>query len=174
MHEKITCLYASPCGTVELKLRDGVLARAELREGTQPGRTDHRRFRPSPALGRVIGALDRYFDGGEAVLPPELMYLSGLTAFQRRVFEELMEVKRGELVTYGELAGRIGKPRAARAVGGAVGSNPLAIFIPCQRVVAAGGRPGGFGAGMRWKTELLALEGWTIKEDRLCRTKTRT
>jgi methylated-DNA-[protein]-cysteine S-methyltransferase len=166
MSDTIHCTHASPCGAVEVEMRGERLARICLGGEKAAGSGRY------PRVARpVIQALDRYFDGEEAELPPPLMDLSGVSAFQRRVFERLMGIGRGELVTYGELAGRVGNPRAARAVGGAMGRNPLPIFIPCHRVVAAGRRPGGFGAGMRWKKELLALEGWIIREGRLCRKK---
>ncbi len=79
------------------------------------------------------------------------------TPWQRRVWDALRRVPRGATVTYGALAARTGSPGAARAVGGAVGSNPIAILIPCHRVVATDGL-GGFGGGLGRKRTLLALE----------------
>lgn len=80
------------------------------------------------------------------------------TPFTRRVLAALRRVPRGTTRTYGALARRVGAPRAARAVGTACGANPLPLFIPCHRVVAAGGRLGGFSAGVAWKRFLLAQE----------------
>jgi len=89
--------------------------------------------------------------------------LSGVTGFRRAVLETLMrEVGWGETVSYGELAAMAGRPRAARAVGSAMRSNPLPFVIPCHRVVAAGGRIGGYGGGrdaVDLKRALLAREG---------------
>lgn len=82
--------------------------------------------------------------------------------FGRVVLARLAEVPFGALVTYGELARAAGRPGAARAVGGAVGRNPLPIVIPCHRVIAADGRLGGFSAGLPNKRALLALEGHTV------------
>mgnify|MGYP002623784108 CR=1 FL=1 len=82
--------------------------------------------------------------------------------FAQRVLRELVAVPWGGLVTYGELAERIGRPGAARAVGGAVGSNPLPIVIPCHRVVASDGRLGGFSGGLDVKRRLLELEGHAV------------
>jgi methylated-DNA-[protein]-cysteine S-methyltransferase len=65
----------------------------------------------------------------------------------------------GEARSYGEVARAVRRPRAARAVGRAVGANPLPLLIPCHRVLAANGRLGGFGCGLRWKRFLLRLEG---------------
>jgi len=81
------------------------------------------------------------------------------TRFQLAVWGALQEIPYGQAVTYGELAELVGRPRAARAVGRAVGTNPLPILVPCHRVVAAGGL-GGYGPGPSWKERLLALEGW--------------
>ncbi len=84
--------------------------------------------------------------------------------FRREVLEQLCHVPFGETVSYGELAAAVGNQRAARAVGGAVGSNPLAIVVPCHRVLAAGGGIGGFGGGLEAKRKLLAIEGVTPKD----------
>ncbi|MFA9405166.1 MAG: methylated-DNA--[protein]-cysteine S-methyltransferase [Anaerolineales bacterium] len=87
--------------------------------------------------------------------------LSGMTPFQQTVLNEVSEVPRGEVVTYGDLARRIGKPRAARAVGQALGSNPVPIVVPCHRVIASDGSLGGYSGrrGIKTKEALLTLEG---------------
>jgi methylated-DNA-[protein]-cysteine S-methyltransferase len=81
--------------------------------------------------------------------------------FHRRVYELARTIRPGETLTYGEVATRLGEPGAARAVGQALGQNPFAIVVPCHRVVAAGGKLGGFSAngGVRTKLRLLAIEG---------------
>jgi methylated-DNA-[protein]-cysteine S-methyltransferase len=81
------------------------------------------------------------------------------TAFQRQVWQTLLEIPRGETRSYQWVAERIGRPRAARAVGQAVGANPLAIVVPCHRVVASDGSLGGFGGGLALKETLLRIEG---------------
>lgn len=81
------------------------------------------------------------------------------TPFQMAVWEALLEIPYGHTVTYGELAKRIGRPGAARAVGNAVGANPVPILIPCHRVVPKSGGIGNFGPGPEWKARLLRLEG---------------
>ena len=92
--------------------------------------------------------------------------LDGVDGFRRTVLETLVrEVGWGETVSYGELAAMAGRPRAARAVGTAMASNPLPFVIPCHRVVAAGGRIGGYGGGrnaVALKRSLLAREGVTF------------
>lgn len=80
------------------------------------------------------------------------------TDFQQRVWSALLEIPYGETRSYREVAAILGCPRGARAVGGAVGSNPVPIFIPCHRVVRSNGGLGGFGAGLDIKEHLLALE----------------
>ena len=84
--------------------------------------------------------------------------LRHLPPFTTRVLTALQNVPYAKLVTYGELGGHAGNPRASRAVGQAVGRNPLAVFIPCHRVVASNGI-GGFGLGLECKRALLAIEG---------------
>ena len=83
---------------------------------------------------------------------------AGLSPFTRRVLEACAQVPYGETVCYGEIARRIGKPRGARAVGQALGRNPVPLIVPCHRVVASGGGLGGFGGGVELKRRLLALE----------------
>lgn len=80
------------------------------------------------------------------------------TRFQREVWNCLKTIPHGEVLTYQQVAQRIGRPRAARAVGNALRQNPVCVLIPCHRVVARNG-PGGFGGGLPLKRHLLALEG---------------
>ena len=122
-----------------------------------PGRRPAARPTSSQLLTRLTRELEAFFQGErrEFSLP---LSLAG-TPFQLAVWEELRKVPYGTVVSYGELASRIGHPRAARAVGGAVGANPVPILIPCHRVVRAGGELGGFGPGPEWKRRLLELEG---------------
>lgn len=81
------------------------------------------------------------------------------TEFQRAVWRRLRRVKYGQSTTYGELADAAGKPAATRAVGNAVGANPLPIIIPCHRVLASGKKLGGFSGGLSRKRKLLRIEG---------------
>ncbi len=80
------------------------------------------------------------------------------TPFQRSVWEALLEIPYGETRSYQELARAIRKPKAVRAVGAANGANPLALIVPCHRVVQTGGRLGGYGGGLELKARLLAME----------------
>ncbi|MCF7816874.1 MAG: methylated-DNA--[protein]-cysteine S-methyltransferase [Kiritimatiellales bacterium] len=80
------------------------------------------------------------------------------TEFQQQVWQAIAAIPFGQTRTYSELAAAIGRPRAVRAVGSACGRNPLPLFIPCHRVLAANGKPGGFSAGLPWKKLLLRCE----------------
>ncbi len=84
------------------------------------------------------------------------------TAFQQKVWSELSAIPYGEVRSYQEIAEAIGKPGASRAVGQANGRNPVAPFVPCHRVVAAGGGIGGYGGGVELKRKMLALEGVSL------------
>lgn len=94
---------------------------------------------------------------GRPSLPP--LDLTGGTKFRLRVWDALQRIPRGETRSYGEIAEDLGKRRAARAVGGGCGANPIPVLIPCHRVLAANGRLGGFSGGQEWKRRLLAVEG---------------
>jgi O-6-methylguanine DNA methyltransferase len=96
---------------------------------------------------------------GQPITDPPPLDTSAGTAFQQRVWAELRRIGAGQIRSYGELARRVGRPTAARAVGQACGANPIPLFIPCHRVLAANRRLGGFSAGLEWKRRLLAREG---------------
>lgn len=105
----------------------------------------------------AVGQLEEYFNGRRRAFELPLD-LNG-TDFQRRVWERLTRIPYGATATYAEVAAAIGRPRASRAVGGACGANPLPIIVPCHRVLASGGRLGGFGGGLEMKRALLRREG---------------
>jgi O-6-methylguanine DNA methyltransferase len=81
------------------------------------------------------------------------------TTFQQAVWRELKKIPVGRTKSYGEIAKRIGKPKAVQAVGGACGANPIPVLVPCHRVLAANKKLGGFSGGLDWKRKLLAAEG---------------
>jgi O-6-methylguanine DNA methyltransferase len=98
-----------------------------------------------------------YFSGRPADFQSFPMHLEG-TPFHRRVWEELRRIPLGQTISYRELAARVGKPRAVRAVGQANGANPIPIIIPCHRVIAADGSLGGYSSGLDRKRWLLEHE----------------
>jgi methylated-DNA-[protein]-cysteine S-methyltransferase len=102
--------------------------------------------------------LDEYFDKRRTDFSLDLD-LRGAADFSRRVLHELARVPYGEVTTYGELAKRADRPRAARAVGTVMNRNPIPIVLPCHRVVGAGGSLVGYGGGLERKEALLRLEG---------------
>jgi len=151
-------LQPSPFGDVTV-----VMSERGLREISLPG-DDQPDGEPGAADARVKRQLGEWFAGRRHEFDLE-MDLDGVEGFRRIVLETLArDVAWGEIVTYGELAGMAGRPRAARAVGSAMRDNPLPFVIPCHRVVAAGGRIGGYGGGrnaVALKRELLEREGVT-------------
>jgi methylated-DNA-[protein]-cysteine S-methyltransferase len=112
---------------------------------------------PRP-LAQARRELEEYFEGRRRSFALSVD-LVRLPAFQRTVLEELVHVPFGQLETYGGLAARVGRPRAARAVGGALNRNPVPIVVPCHRVVGSTGQLVGYGGGLARKERLLALEG---------------
>jgi len=90
-------------------------------------------------------------------LPP--LDLSSGTTFQRKVWNAMLQVGFGKTSSYGEIAKLAGNAKAVRAVGGACGANPIPVLVPCHRILAAGGKIGGFSSGMHWKHTLLEREG---------------
>jgi O-6-methylguanine DNA methyltransferase len=158
-----------PCGAVwnarglagvQLPEADRDATRARLRVRYP----DAREARPDGAAKDAIAAMKAHLAGRlDAMEAIEVDY-SAVPLFHRRVYEALRRVLPGETVGYGELAARVGSPGAARAVGQAVGKNPFPVVVPCQRVLAAGGRAGGFSAhgGVATKQRMLAIEGVSI------------
>ncbi|HQR90651.1 MAG: methylated-DNA--protein-cysteine methyltransferase [Caulobacter sp. 12-67-6] len=110
----------------------------------------------APAAARE--ALTDYFDGQLDALPA-ISWATGGTAFQRTVWTALLDVPAGTTSTYAALAARIGKPAATRAVGAANGANPIAILVPCHRLVGANGSLTGYAGGLERKQWLLRHEG---------------
>jgi AraC family transcriptional regulator of adaptative response/methylated-DNA-[protein]-cysteine methyltransferase len=97
-------------------------------------------------------------------MPAEIkLHLNG-TAFQLKVWENLLKIPVGSLSTYGKIAGEMGKPSASRAIGTAIGKNPVAVLIPCHRVVQSSGKIGGFRWGSKRKSAIIAWEATKIKE----------
>jgi methylated-DNA-[protein]-cysteine S-methyltransferase len=103
--------------------------------------------------------LEEYFEGKRDRFELPLDWRLSHPGFYRRVLRATARVPFGEVITYGEAAQRAGSPRAVRAAGSALGSNPIPIVVPCHRVVQAGGKIGNYGGGPEMKRFLLQLEG---------------
>lgn len=115
-------------------------------------------LREGHAPAQVIEAIDAYFTRGDALRLHALPTATGGTPFQRAVWQALMDIPAGHTESYGQMAGRLGKPGASRAVGLANGANPIAIVVPCHRVIGASGALTGYGGGLWRKQWLLAHE----------------
>jgi methylated-DNA-[protein]-cysteine S-methyltransferase len=113
---------------------------------------------PNKLTEMAVSQLQEYFDGQRKNF--DLPLAAEGTEFQKAVWKEISKLEFGEITSYGQIAKNIGKPKAARAVGGAVGANPLAIIVPCHRVMATSGAITGYsgGQGISTKLQLLKLE----------------
>lgn len=149
--------YDSPLGRLGL-MGEGEALTALTLPGQPVPRTAERE---TPLLREARRQLAAYFAGTlrefDLPLRPEG------TPFRRQVWDELRNIPYGQVISYGELARRVGRPGAARAVGGANHHNPISILIPCHRVIAANGTLCGYGGGLELKRALLELEGVTLK-----------
>ncbi len=141
---------------IQLPEKDGPSTRRRI-VGRHPGATEGS---PPSYVKQAIDAIGRQLAGGRSDLPRIPLDMDGVPAFARCVYQEARSIPAGTTITYGQLAARIGNLGAARAVGQALGRNPFPIVVPCHRIVAAGGRIGGFSAegGVRTKQRLLAIE----------------
>jgi methylated-DNA-[protein]-cysteine S-methyltransferase len=110
-------------------------------------------------LREAVRQLTEYFDRKREVFDLPLDFDGMTTPFQDEVYERLIGIEYGQVVSYGQVARDIEKPDMARAVGQAVGANPIPIIVPCHRVVASDGRLTGFAGGLKAKVGLLKLEG---------------
>jgi methylated-DNA-[protein]-cysteine S-methyltransferase len=115
---------------------------------------------PPPAIEELIREIQRYFEGAYVDFASAALDLSQVDEFRRSVYRAARAIPFGRTVTYGELARAIGAPQAAQDVGQALGRNPIPLIVPCHRIVASGGKLGGFSApgGRTTKQRMLALE----------------
>ncbi|NLZ64718.1 MAG: methylated-DNA--[protein]-cysteine S-methyltransferase [Lentisphaerae bacterium] len=148
------CYCTTPAGNFILLEAEGKLSNLWF-PGENPGIVAEL-CPQSPLLQQATVQLQEYLAGQrrEFTLP---LAASG-TVFQQLVWQELQRIPYGQCISYGQLARRLGRPGASRAVGRANHCNPLPIFIPCHRVIKADGSQGGFRVGGAWKERLLALE----------------
>lgn len=152
-------------GAVEVAATDlGICAIAlpqwndhDLRLGAWEAAGFHAKRAKHVVIEQALAEL-RAFAAGERLDFNVALDLRYLPPFTQRVLRALLRVPSGTVLTYGQLAAKAGSPQAARAVGGAVGRNPIPVIVPCHRVVASNGI-GGFGLGLECKRTLLALEG---------------
>jgi O-6-methylguanine DNA methyltransferase len=166
----VTTRFASPIGPLRLIASDrGTLWLRLPRVNNKESLVEAKRWSEKHFPGAVLRQ-DTQADCLREARSQLLEYLNGertsfsisldlrCTLFQRAVYEILESIPYASVLSYGQVAAKLGKPAASRAVGNACGANPLALFIPCHRVVASNGGLGGFGGGLPLKRKLLALE----------------
>ena len=146
----------SPIGELLLAGEGRSLSLLHMMEGRHPVRIGSGWRRDDDAFAGARAQLGEYFEGRRTSFDVPLA-LDG-TPFQLRVWRALLEIPYGETTSYGELARRIESPRAVRAVGLANGRNPVAVIVPCHRVIGADGTLTGYGGGLERKRLLLELE----------------
>jgi methylated-DNA-[protein]-cysteine S-methyltransferase len=146
-------VIATPLGSLEIVARDGALQQVRF---VREGREEVPEAACSPIIHECRRQLGEYFSGKRrrfdlALSPPG-------TEFEREVWRQLLQIPYGRTASYKEIAAAVGRPKAARAVGGANGKNPLAIVVPCHRVVGRDGSLTGYGSGLWRKKWLLDHE----------------
>jgi methylated-DNA-[protein]-cysteine S-methyltransferase len=146
----------SPIGELLLLGEGDVLHGLYMQEGRKPIRIRPTWQHDDSAFPEVRKQLAEYF-AGERTNFDIPMHLEG-SGFQRTVWHALTEIPYGETISYGELARGIGRPDLARAVGTANGQNPIAVIVPCHRVIGSDGKLVGYGGGLENKRRLLELE----------------
>ncbi len=156
-------MYPSPLGVLHLVTTNTGLAGAWFESDKHfdiaqlqsvPVQPEH------SVLQQAHAALDRYFAGGPLQSPP-LDFVEG-TPFQQQVWHTLRQIQQGHSTSYGALAAQLGKPGASRAIGAAVGRNPISIFVPCHRVLGSQRQLTGYTGGLDRKIALLLLESITF------------
>lgn len=152
----ITTSMDSPIGELTLTAVGGVLTGVHMNEQRHTPKTPDGCERDDAGLAHVVEQLNAYFSG--ELTDFELSMEMRGTDFQRRVWAALCEIPYGETISYGELARQVGNPKASRAVGLANGRNPVAIVVPCHRVIGADGSLTGYGGGLDRKVWLLEHE----------------
>ncbi len=155
------CHVESPIGTLLVAGDDEALRSIEFPREGKPGQPKpewHESMRGPVA--EAVRQLREYFNGSRTEF--DLPLAPEGTPFQCAVWRQLQEIPYGETISYGELAKRVGNPKASRAVGAANGKNPIPIVIPCHRVIGSNGKLTGFGGGLPTKEALLALESASL------------
>lgn len=146
----------SPAGDILIAGTDNGLTHIKFMEGKKSSQIDRAWTRDDDRFHEAAQQLNEYFDGTRKVF--DLPLAPAGTSFQLSVWNELQRIPWGQTTTYGALAAKLDMPTAARAVGAANGQNPLAIVVPCHRVIGSDGALTGYAAGLPIKRQLLELE----------------
>lgn len=149
-------IISSTLGNVLIELEDGKLVRLQFTEDSVSA---------EPLEGMVAEVkiqLEEYFSGKRKVFDLALE-LKG-TDFQKSVWEAVNEIPFGQTTTYMKLSQRLGNPAAIRAVGAAIGANPVLVILPCHRIIGTNGQLTGYAGGLKRKQALLELEGYAVQQ----------
>jgi methylated-DNA-[protein]-cysteine S-methyltransferase len=152
--------FDSPIGELLLVGDGRGLQRLSMQSARRPVAIDPRWERDDSSFTEVREQLDQYFDGARREFEVELNLIGN--PFELRAWDALLGIPYGETVSYGRIATDLGQPSAARAVGLANGRNPVALIVPCHRVIGADGSLTGYGGGLERKQFLLDLEAGVL------------
>ena len=152
----LTTTFDSPIGVLTLTGEDGLLTGLHMDDQRHAPTGSDQWERDDAAFEDVLGQLDAYFSG--RITDFDVRLRMGGTEFQRRVWDGLTRIPYGDTWSYAQLAEKVGNPRACRAVGLANGRNPVAVIVPCHRVIGANGTLTGYGGGLDRKRWLLDHE----------------
>jgi methylated-DNA-[protein]-cysteine S-methyltransferase len=179
MEQSAYCLFETPLGACGIAWKEGKGSRTppvvtffQLPEATRnltdariAGKSGGRKARvPPPHIAGIVKRVQKHLHGDAQDFLDIVVDLDRMGPFARQVYETARKIPPGRTMSYGELATGMNRPTAARAVGQALGRNSIPLIIPCHRVLARSGNPGGFSAhgGVETKTKLLELEGAAI------------
>lgn len=160
-----TRMHDTPLGDIILVEEDGKLKEISISIQDKSDREIQNRLeeidpdvyqQDSPFLNRVESELREYFAGERETFDIPVTFAG--TDFQEKVWKVIASIPFGETISYGEIAGKMEQPNAARAIGNACGNNPIPIIVPCHRVLASDGKLGGYSSGLENKRTLLTLE----------------
>lgn len=179
MKKTAYCLFETPLGACGIAWRQSansdsqaVVTAVQLPEAT-PQATEsriarkagsHQRSAPPPEIAAIVEKIRKHLQGEVQDFRSVALDLESVEPFFRQIYEVTRQIPPGQTRTYGEIANDVGQPAAAQEVGQAMAKNPVPIIVPCHRVAAAGGKPGGFSAhgGRATKAKLLAIEGASV------------
>lgn len=151
------CYFPSPIGRLLLVCENNILTELHFANTADKMAIPTDWHEDEVPFAPVISQLGQYFNKSRTTFDLQLEPQG--TAFQKKVWQELLHIPYGETASYGDIAARIGNPKACRAVGMANRRNPIPIIIPCHRVIGRDGSLTGFGGGLAVKKRLLGLEG---------------
>ena len=150
--------FKSPLGWIEIRVTSSALKQL-IFVSKEPPLSENKK---SKIVEDIREALNLYISNPKSV--PDIPLLPEGTAFQKKIWKLIADIPPGETRTYYQIANQFGNPKAVRAVGTALGQNPILIFIPCHRVIGSGGSLTGYAGGIQKKRKLLEHEGYPIQK----------